>query len=591
LEIIYSDGRFQALSDDYTDYTEIILLDRTTTEEVVVEGRFIEDESVTILTSDNYFIKIDLFDMTKIQFERPECLLFNSPQTWIPISDDSIVFALNSSIYKITSSQELIQKKLDYGTICQLALNSSQTDILVLTSDSRLLVVGVKNFEIICDCRVSPEVDAFGVTSLHWLNGLAVVSNSASGKMFFIDLSDGTILRLIFPNDFDICIEIDGLRIVCGSQIWLLTEMPSVISELNSGSSVASGIFDMFVKKDLDGIRCISSVKLSEIIDYSSKNLLLLAYESNLQEIFIDAAKFSVKVLEDQLGFDENSRHTFSYITANFKRSLMQCQMFSKLHSVGMCISPSEFDCLSLTDTILKRLCRQDIHSLAFELAVLLELDITVVLMDWIIKAIERSKQSDDDLWLTISDKLFTWANSKTIDIDYIKLTESAITMNRKKLSIKLLKLENDPRKKIELLVKLNAVREAVIESVQSGNSGVLKFVFDILVQKLSLTEFFALSNISKSVKTSLIDYCKVNNRVLLQIIMYQDDKLPELLEELVLSTDLESLEKWFQLLRIQRCFEKKYGIQLMGLSMSETLQTLTQFGPKASRDFSESIK
>lgn len=106
----------------------------------------------------------------------------------------------------------------------------------------------------------------------------------------------------------------------------------------------------------------------------------------------------------------------------------------------------------------------------------------------------------------------------------------------------------------------------------------------------MSLTEFFGLSNISKSVKNALIDYCKVNNRVLLQIILYQDDKLPELLEELVISSDLESLEKWFQLLRIQRCFEKRYNTTLMGLSMSETIQKLTQFGLKATRDFSELI-
>ena len=76
---------------------------------------------------------------------------------------------------------------------------------------------------------------------------------------------------------------------------------------------------------------------------------------------------------------------------------------------------------------------------------------------------------------------------------------------------------------------------------------------------------------------------------------MYQDDKLAELLEELMISSfqgdNLENLGKWFQLLRTQRIFEKKYGIQLVGYSMSETLQKLGQFGGKTSRDFSESIK
>ena len=118
----------------------------------------------------------------------------------------------------------------------------------------------------------------------------------------------------------------------------------------------------------------------------------------------------------------------------------------------------------------------------------------------------------------------------------------------------------------------------------------VVKYIFDYLIKRLSLTEFFNLSNISEIVRNSLIFYCKTYDRVLQQILLYQDDKFQELLEELV-TTDLESLEKWFQLLRTQRIFEKRYEIKLIGLSMSESLQEVTKYGEKASRDFSESIK
>ena len=115
------------------------------------------------------------------------------------------------------------------------------------------------------------------------------------------------------------------------------------------------------------------------------------------------------------------------------------------------------------------------------------------------------------------------------------------------------------------------------------------------MAKRLSLTDFFNLANISESVKNSLISYCKNFDRTLLQILMYQDDKLTELLEELMISSfqgdNLENLEKWFQLLRTQRIFEKKYSIKLVGYSMCETLHHLEQFGGKASRDFSESIK
>lgn len=76
---------------------------------------------------------------------------------------------------------------------------------------------------------------------------------------------------------------------------------------------------------------------------------------------------------------------------------------------------------------------------------------------------------------------------------------------------------------------------------------------------------------------------------------MYQNDKLNELLEEMIINSpqnnDLENLEKWFQLLRTQRIFERKYGIKLMGFSMIESLNEISKFGTKASRDFSDSIK
>lgn len=107
----------------------------------------------------------------------------------------------------------------------------------------------------------------------------------------------------------------------------------------------------------------------------------------------------------------------------------------------------------------------------------------------------------------------------------------------------------------------------------------------------MSLTEFFNLSIISENVQKSLISYCKSEDRVLLQILMYQDDKLIELMEDLI-ENDLESLEKWIQLLKTQRLFEHKYpGAKLMGLSLTRTLVEINKFGGKASRDFCDSIK
>ena len=90
--------------------------------------------------------------------------------------------------------------------------------------------------------------------------------------------------------------------------------------------------------------------------------------------------------------------------------------------------------------------------------------------MDWTKKIIEKSEENDKDLWMRISDKLFTWEKQQRFNgIDFVQLAEACIKVKRPKLALKLVKLEKDTRRKIELLVQLNEYREAVIESVQSG--------------------------------------------------------------------------------------------------------------------------
>ena len=158
----------------------------------------------------------------------------------------------------------------------------------------------------------------------------------------------------------------------------------------------------------------MSNVSLTEIIEVGSKKISFFhCLEANLQETFVSAIKFAVKILDKKLGDNENSKHTFSYVTANFKRSLIECDVLRKLHSCGIFISPDEFKNNTSTDQILIRLCRLNLHGNAFEIAVLLEGNISVILMDWTRKVIEKSEESDKDIWMKISDKLFTWENNK----------------------------------------------------------------------------------------------------------------------------------------------------------------------------------
>lgn len=475
LEIIYSDGRLLILSDNYKDFTEVSILEEISEEEIVLEAKFFGNECIAILTSENNFLIYDLFNMSKFKFIRPECLEFNSPQSWYPTDDESVIFVQNSSLYKITSDDELIQKQLGYDTICHLDINQLKGNLLILTSDYRCLVIDSRSFNVKLDVNVKHTIDVFTVSGIFWLSdstsSIAAISCPSLGKLGILDLNQGSIIYTNFTKNYTVSKESDGLRIFENGRNWLLTFMPEIMNDLTVGNSGLSNYFDLFVKKDYESIGMLTSIQLSEIIDLASKSLLPLCFEQKLHENFVESIKYAVKVLEEHLGSDDNSKHTFSYITANFNRTLLECLVVQKLQKLGMSVSPHEFQTNLNEEKILTRLCRLNLHSSAFEIAVIIGTDVSSVLMDWSTKAIEKLKINDKELWIILSDKFFTWGsqNQKINQIDYIKLADVAIKNKRLKLALKLLKFEKDTRRKIDLLVHLNEYREAVIESVQSG--------------------------------------------------------------------------------------------------------------------------
>lgn len=440
---------------------------------MILEAKFVGDDWVTVLTSENNFVSLDLFEMKRKKFIKPECLEFNSPQCWFPDNNGGVIFALNSCLYKFTAEDELIQKHTGYETICHLQSDRKKEHMLVLTSDFRLLVFDTYRFELKYDVNVQEFVDVFSISEVNWLTDrLVTLENASMGKLTVVDLCEGDCLQVTLAKGFVSLCESDGLRIFQSGLNWLLTPMPVCMSDFNTGDSKLARTFDLYAKGNLEEIKCLSSVSLSEIIDLSSKDLILFGYEKQLLDQILNFLKYAVNVLEEQLGNDFNSKHTFSYITANCNRAITECSVLAKLHQNNLVVSPREFNDTFINSKMLNRLCQLDLHGLAFECSVLLNLDLSDVLMDWAKKMLEISQESEKDLWITISDKLMTWGNTlKNHRMDYIALSETALKHSKPKIALKLLKFEKDMRRKIELLVELNDYREAVIESVQSGQA------------------------------------------------------------------------------------------------------------------------
>ena len=205
----------------------------------------------------------------------------------------------------------------------------------------------------------------------------------------------------------------------------------------------------------------------------------------------------------------------------------------------------------------------------------------------------KQKGQNEKELTAKVMDKLMTWSPHRAAKVDYLRLAEEAIRLQLSSLASRLLQQCTTSREKIELLVKIDAYEEALKAAVETAHPGEIKFVLDCLMTRLSLTVFLQLAHISEKVKKALYEYCQVNQPVLQQILLYQDDRLDELLASKFDREGDKVLElgKWFKMLRVQRCFEKRAGggVSLLGLSREECLEKLKIY--KLSSDFQESLK
>lgn len=192
-----------------------------------------------------------------------------------------------------------------------------------------------------------------------------------------------------------------------------------------------------------------------------------------------------------------------------------------------------------------------------------------------------------------------TWGHQRAPNIDYLWLAEEAIRVERPALAARLLRLQSSTncRRKIELLVLIDEYGDALRELVShplGRRTEEVEFLLDCLLKRLSLTAFLQLSHISPGVRDALYSYCRSKQPILKQILLYQDDRLDELIEDTPMLTDnsngdaVTSLTEWFKLLRVQRCFEKRSGLQLLGLSRDECIRLLQP--KRLSHDFYESL-
>ena len=164
-----------------------------TEEQVNIQNPLIEAKQIGnyyfLLDSQNVWHRFSLLGGSIFTFSSPPCLQYSSPQCWLPLNAETVLFGQESRIFSLNSRDELVERSVaPYGTICLMALDYEL--VALLTADAHLLVFEVDDLRLRCDIRVT--FDVLSVSSLQFLTPtLLLACHSSAGRITVLDCDTG----------------------------------------------------------------------------------------------------------------------------------------------------------------------------------------------------------------------------------------------------------------------------------------------------------------------------------------------------------------------------------------------------------------
>ncbi|XP_066266739.1 vacuolar protein sorting-associated protein 16 homolog isoform X3 [Branchiostoma lanceolatum] len=445
------------------------------------------------------------------------------PSSWVVISQDRqsrVLLARENDLYLLDHggqySRQLAPVSQQVEAYTEMAV-SFNNKYLALFTNSGLLWIGSSDLErAYCEfdtkCPQRPKQLAWcgtGAIVGYWENILLMVG---PGKDYVKYNVDSTVH--LVP-------ELDGLRILSNYIHEFLHKVPTVVECVFKIGSIEPGAMLYEASREFQN----GSPKADEYIRMIQDRLQAAVdqciqaagseHEPTTQRMLLRAASFGKCFLSDM----------------NPEPFVRMCRMLRVLNSVrdftiGIPLSCAQLEQLSMP-VLIDRLVLRRQYPLAIRVCQYLKMPdaegVSRILAHWACYKVQQTHVDDELIARSINEKL-----RDAPGISYSEIAAKAAECGRTELAIRLLEYEPKSAEQVPLLMKMGRDQLALAKAVDSGDTDLVYTVVMHLKEKLTLGDFLMTIRNLPTAQSLYLQYCKEQNREMLQDLYYQEDNFQE---------------------------------------------------------------
>ncbi|KAF5305511.1 hypothetical protein FQA39_LY01602 [Lamprigera yunnana] len=561
---------------------------------------------IAIMTSNHkIFVFNNILEPKKRQLaEFPKSNI--NPTAWVPISEErgtEVLIAREKELFRLKQDDYNTRTMLEldishnYTSILSMAVSINARH-LVLFTDAGYLWLGSTNLRTkYC------EVDTNTVRrpkQLVWCGTEAVVAfweKEPKDTTLLVLGRHGELVTYSYDCSVALIPEIDGVRVLSTFQHELIQKVPEVVQKIFRINSTEPGSFLLEASKQFqkrshraDEYICLVKDVLTKAVEQCIE-AAGYEFDADIQKMLIRAAQFG-KCFVENINSDE-------YVK--------MCRLLRVLNSVrdrriGIPLTFTELQ-YSGHKSLLDRLVTRRQYYLAICIAKYLQMPdkdgSSRILAHWAKYKVSQPQLDEELVAKEIATK-FGYASG----ISYSDIANTAAQCGRIQLAIKLLDHESKASEQVQLLLKLDQNKPALLKAIESGDTDLVYMVILRLRDNMPLANFKMTIRNFPVAQALYIKYCREHNSQALNEIFIQEDDfnsqalgfLMESLDDKKTHTRDASLtsaaeaykkarndtgysicEETLRLLKYQRSLEDKINENLVGKSVHDTCKRLLE--------------
>ncbi|KAL1140171.1 hypothetical protein AAG570_000103 [Ranatra chinensis] len=517
------------------------------------------------------------------------------PSAWLvvcPERHSRVLFARGKELYSLNEGDSrAVPLNIDLGADSYSIINmavSSTYDYLAILNNRGKLWLG--SLDVRKTLRLFDTWNLSLPKQLVWCGNDAVVINWGS-DIEVIAFSEDSI-RFNYDSSLFLVQEVDCTRVITLQSHEIIQKVPSVVKEIFRINSNAPGSYLLDASKQFQK----KSHRANEYLHLVKPKLFTAVtqcveaaghvFSSDTQKMLMKAAQFGKTFLDDC------SPETYVMMCR-----VLRCLNAVRSRQIGIPVTYIQLQVLTVGGLMDLLLIRRQYY-LALEIAKFLKIpDKSKILSHWACYKVKQTSIGKDQIAREIADKL-----GRNEGVSYTAIAMKAADCGRTELAIKLIDYEPRATKQVPLLLRLKEDKAALIKAIDSGNTDLVFTVLLHLKENMQMARFqMEIRNIPLA-QALYIKYCQQHNRETLKDIYDQEDNHNALAEcfirdsysprnsgmgeaSLVAAQEMYKrakndvnaalCEEQLRLLKVQHALEEKFGKDLVGKSLHETLKLL----------------